>query len=397
MIRIRPILRLTQMKSPFLFLFFLSNFLFGQTWQQLPDIPAPGRDDGVSFCINGIGYVVSGNQNGFAQSNQLWAFNIASNSWTEKSPFPGEARQYAGALVLNDKAYVFCGYSSANQPLKDVWQYSPTTDSWKQMKDFAGAPRWTFFQFTANNLGFVGAGASPDSSLADCWKYDPIIDDWTQISDYPGGRMREVVGVSMGNKCFAGTGLNIDPLTFSSEFYEYDWRTDTWTRIADYPGGACSYLGAQGVGLNALVGGGWSQEPYFRTDFYTLSLNGTWNEAPSAPIQGWRGMSTFSWNGTVYFLGGLYADISRTSNVFSLNLNQDYFPILFPNPSDEGSFVYYLPYAEVEVYDFAGQLSYSGLTDGDGYCQLPELAAGRYLIKLPSTETTEYVLKWLIR
>jgi N-acetylneuraminic acid mutarotase len=382
------------MKSCLPFFLFVTNLVFGQSWEQLPDIPAPGRDDGASFCIDGIAYVVTGNQNGFAQSNRLWALNLATNTWSEKSPFPGEPRQYAGTFVLQNKAYLLCGYSSANQPLKDVWQYSPETDTWVQKKDFEGAPRWTFFQFTADNFGFIGTGASPDSSLADCWKYDPIVDDWTPIADFPGGRMREVVGFSMGDKGFAGSGLNVNPLTFYSEFYEYDIQKNTWKQINDYPGGACSYLGAQGVGLKALVGGGWSNGGNFRTDFYTLSIDGAWTEAPSAPIQGWRGMSTFGWNGKAYFLGGLYEDVTRTSNVFALNLEQEYFPVLFPNPSEKTSVIYYLPNSEVKVYDNLGQLSLSLFTDADGYCRLPEVPAGSYIIKLPATETTEYVLKW---
>lgn len=385
------------MKSLVLFFVFLTSILHAQPWQQKTDIPAPGRDDGLAFAVNGIGYVVTGNQGGFNESNRLWAYEPTSDTWTEKSSFPGTPRQYAGSFVLKGKAYVFCGYSSAGQALKDVWQYTPENDSWKQMKDFEGLPRWTFFHFSVDDFGFLGAGATPDSSVADCWKYNPDTDDWSPIKDYPGGRMREVVGFRIGNKCFAGCGLNVNPLTFSSTFYEYDYLTDSWSQIADFPGGARGYVGAQGLGLSAIVGGGWSQGGIFRTDFYQLSLDGKWTESTSAPIQGWRGMSTFTLNNAVYFLTGLYNDLSRTSHVFALELDNSYAPVLFPNPSEEDALLYFEPNRKVEIFDATGHLVLSTNTDQDGFLNLPQLSAGRYILKINRTETTEFVLHWLVR
>ena len=387
---------LTMKKALLLFLFFPS-ILFSQTWQVKTPVPAAGRDDGVAFSILGLGYVVTGNQGGFAESNKLFSYDPSTNQWTEKTPFPGQERQYAGAFVLHDKAYVFCGYSSTNQALKDVWQYNPSNDSWLQMNDFPGLPRWTFFQFATQEYGFIGAGAVPDSSLADCWKYDPQNDQWQPIADYPGGRIREVVGFTIGENCFAGSGLNINPLTFSKSFYEYRWKTDEWIAIADFPGGYRSYMGAQGAGLSAIVGGGWGNANTFYTDFYELKLDGTWTSSTSAPIQGWRGMATFSIGGTVYFLCGLYANLTRTSDVYALNLESDYFPMLYPNPSGEQARVYYAPNAAVQVYDFSGQLVHEGQTDANGNYFLPKLSAALYTIHLQVAGKNVKQLKWMVR
>ncbi len=379
------------------FLLFITHFGNGQSWEQRADVPSLGRDDGVAFSICGKGYVVTGNQDVFAESNRLWCYDPQSNSWTEKALFPGQARQYAGSFVLDNLGYLMCGYSSTSQALKDVWQYNPTTDSWLQLNDFEGAARWTFFQFTANGFGYVGAGAVPDSSVADCWKYDPNEDDWARMSDYPAGRMREVVGVSMGNHCFAGSGLNVNPLTFSKAFYEYHWETDTWTQIADYPTGEISYLGAQGVGLSAVMGGGWGEGNTFRTSFFKLSLEGNWTEAASAPIQGWRGMSTFSFDKTIYFVNGLYADLTRTSNLFSLEVEPDFYPILFPNPSDEKGKVYYKPNSEIVIYNHTGDEVLRDKTDFDGYFVLPEVNSGPYFIRFPEEGKRIKELRWLVR
>lgn len=384
------------MKLLLLLLFLVSSFLsVSQNWVQQADIPTDGRDDAISFSVLGLGYIVTGNMG--SQGNRLWCFDPSTNSWSEKSTFPGQERQYAGTFVLNDKAYMMCGYSSTNTPLKDVWQYDPSKDSWKQMKDFEGAPRWTSFNFTADNVGFIGAGASPDSSLADCWKYYPEKDAWTQISDYPGGRMREVLGFSIGDHCFAGTGLNVDPLVFHNDFYKYDSKTDTWEAIADFPGTARSYMGGIGVGTKAIVGGGWAEGGDFKTEFYSLSLTGKWESVASAPIQGWRGMSTFSIDKSVYFLSGLYEDITKTSNVFSLTPTQEYYPHLFPNPSDEVSYLYFKPNHEVQVFNLNGDLVETTKTAFDGYCRLPELASGEYLIRLNGSDSMSYTLRWVVR
>ncbi len=384
------------MKGLLLLFIFFAHLVGAQSWVQLTSVPAAGRDDGVAFSINGIGYLVTGNQGGVNETNVLWSYNPETNSWSTKSGFPGEERQYAGAFVLEGKAYVMCGYSINNLPLKDVWQYDPQADSWKQMKDFSGAARWAFFNFTADGLGYIGAGASPDSSLADCWKYNPIQDKWTQIADYPAGRMRDVVGLSIGDQCFAGTGLNVGPLTFSNSFFEYQCESDAWKQISDFPGVPRAYAGGVGVGLKGIVGGGWGEFSDFKTDFYYLNLSGNWENAPSAPIQGWRGMSTFSAKGRAYFVTGLYEDLTRTSHLFSIMPEERFVPSLFPNPTVSKSYVYYIPNIGVRILDERGNLVAELRTNQDGYCKLPELPASLYFIHLEATETTEYVLRWVV-
>lgn len=379
-------------------LFFILPFIAcSQKWEQLASIPAAGRDDGVSFAINNFGYVVTGNQNGFTESNRLYQYSPTSNSWKEKALFPGESRQYAGSFVINGIAYLIGGYSSSNQALKDVWQYNPELDHWKQMKDFPGEPRWSFFTFATHEFGFLGTGATMTGpTVSDCWKYNPNFDSWEPISSYPEGAIREVHGFCIGNDCFAGSGFGVNPLTFSKKFFRYNVEFDEWQSINDFPGEGRGYAGMISNGKFGVVGGGWGDQNQFYQDFYKLNLNGEWTKIAGFPAQGWRGMSSFSIDNTAYFTTGLYEDLARSSDLYQLSFSQEDEVILYPNPSGENCSLYSSFGEKVEIFDALGNLVNELNTDDSGFCQLPKKSSGIYLIRISNSSKSEE-LKWIVR
>lgn len=386
------------MKLIFSALFFSIQFLiYSQNWEQLSAVPSPGRDDGVSFSINGFGYIVTGNQNGFSESNKLFQYTPISNSWKEVNPFPGVARQYAGVFVVNNMAYLIGGYSSSNEALKDVWKYNPSTNEWIQLGDFPGEARWSFFTFTTLDFGFLGTGATENGpTVSDCWKYNPSSDQWTAISAYPEGEIREVHGFCLGEDCFAGTGMTLNPLQFSKKFYKYDPREDLWSTIDDFPGEARGYVGVEKIGKYGIVGGGWGNQNVFYKDFYQFSLNGKWTVLPDFPLQGWRGISSFSINKTAYFTSGLYEDLSRTSDLFQLNIQLNDELIIYPNPSEDFSILYSTYQGRIDIFDLKGNKVDELNTNENGFNRLPKLPIGEYLARL-SDGSFKKTLRWIIR
>jgi N-acetylneuraminic acid mutarotase len=385
------------MKTIFLLFLHLSFIqVNGQVWESVSSVPSAGRDDGVAFAIGGLGYLVTGNQNGFTESNKLFKYDPKLDVWKESTPFPGEPRQYAGSFVMDDKAYVLCGLSEAGEVLNDVWQFNSITSEWKRMKDFPGNGRWSFFSFSTLEFGFIGTGSTIDfGNVDDCWKYIPYKDEWVRIQDYPEGGIRDVVGFCLGNECFAGTGFKYNPLTFSKRFYKYDLTLNLWSSIQDFPGEGRGYAGVENVGDKAIVGGGWGDQNTYFKDNYTFSVENGWEEIEHFPVQGWRGMSSFSIDNSVYFLTGLYENLSRTSDVHKITFSKSETARLYPNPTNDISHIYNSFGAEIHILDLKGNVILKMPPNDEGYHILPKLSSGIYLVKVIK-DKVEFIFKWII-
>jgi N-acetylneuraminic acid mutarotase len=80
---------------------FIQGYAFAQ-WEILPSYPGLGKDDAVAFSIGNYGYLATGNNAGFEESNFVFRYSVSENSWTRISDFAGPTRQYAGRFVIND-------------------------------------------------------------------------------------------------------------------------------------------------------------------------------------------------------------------------------------------------------------------------------------------------------
>jgi len=367
------------------FILFVSHMLSAQQWEEQAVVPSIGRDDAVAFSINGYGYLVTGNQGGFSESNRLWKFDPSAGSWSEAAAFPGTPRQYAAAFVLAGEAYLFCGISEASVPLHDVWKYTPATDSWTQLNDFPGAARWSLFAADMNGYGFIGTGTTLTTLLNDAWMYDPQNDNWLPIAAFPGGARRETVAFTAGGKLYAGLGyVNINGTGLQSSFYSYSLQGDVWQPVADFPGGARSYAVGISAGDLGYVGTGYDTAAAFLKDVYSFDpQNSSWSAVNEIPVEGIRGMSAFVINSEPYFLTGLISGFGRTSQMWKLKsdpvLTADVF--CYPNPSTGTVAIRSLPDSGIRLYTLQGKITHE-LRSVELYTTIENLLAGTYLIRV---------------
>lgn len=383
----------------FFSLFFATQFA-AQQWETRSNMPTLGRDDGVAFSLGSAGYVVTGNQGGFSESNRLWCYNPIQDQWDEKASFPGEYRQYAGAFVIGDKAYILGGISPVGTILKDVWEYAAHADQWKQLNDFPGEARFSFFAISNHKNGFIGTGSQADTLAKDCWKYTPETDHWSPITDYPGGRVRDAVACYVAGALFVGCGFSFNPLTFYRDFYRYAPETDTWVSIAPFPGEGRGYACAQGDGMTAVVGGGWGENDLFFSDHYLLDRDGRWEKIIQNTASGIRGRSAFTIGFGIYFVSGLTEDLIRSNALHLLQLPPEKRPLLYPNPTSHQSHVASNPFASVRVLDLNGQQVESGRADAKGNYVLQIRPKSTYLVEVVPVENypqLRYTLKWVVR
>ncbi len=377
--------------TPLLPTLLFSLSLSAQQWQSISPVPSAGRDDGLAFSIANYGYVVTGNQGGFTESNKLFQYNPTADSWTERAIFPGTARQYSACFVIENDAYVIGGYSESGQALKDVWQYNTITDSWNQKADFPGLARWHATATNVGKNGYFGMGTCADSTLADFWKYDPISDEWEPLSNYPGGGQRSVLALPILNDIICGEGFSINPTTYSDTWFQFDTKTETWSSFTAFPAGKRSYGTAISNGLTAIVCGGMDDNSTFRNDCYSLNYKGEWSPLPDLPVQGLRGAKGFYLSGSFYIGTGLDNTLTRRSDFQKIEVPASHSsePLIFPNPSYDDFTIVSEPLSSVNVYTLSGKLIKNTTISDAGFIQLEDLPIGIYVVSIEGENVFE--------
>lgn len=368
------------------FVIFLFAVFHGiaQNWTPTAPIPTQGRDDGLAFSINGFGYMVTGNLNGYSESNKLFQYNPSTDSWSEKALFPGTARQYSSVFILDSKAFLIGGYSENGQALKDVWCYNPFTDSWTQKNDFPSLARWHATAISIQNEAFFGMGTTPDSTLSDFWKYDLITDSWRKLDNYPGGGQRSVLGIPIQNKGIFGEGFSINPVHYSTSWYQFDPKSEKWSACDSFPGGTRSYGTVISNGLTGIVCGGMDENGVYKNDCYSIDYSGKWNTLPVLPNPGIKGCKGFFINGNYYIGTGIDHDNNRTSNFQKLehiDFEKDHISV-FPNPSKDDFTVVTNSDAIVYVYTISGHLLQKLEVPETGFVVIEDLPIGIFVLSI---------------
>lgn len=387
------------MTKHLVFLLFSCGFLtlHAQNWETNTSVPAAGRDDACAFSLLGKGYVVTGNQGGFAESNRLWCYNPATDSWTEKTAFPGTPRQYAGSFVMKDEAYIIMGIAENGTPLNDCWKYTAETDTWTQLADFPGQARWSMFSFATLLYGYVGTGAMPGALLSDCWRYDPAVDTWIQLNNFPGGTVRETVSFSIAESGYVGLGFQaVNGTDFTAAFYQWNDLTNAWTALPDFPGGQRSYATAVANKRQGFVATGQDAAGNFYNDCFTFDPKTvSWSTVDPLPDLGMRGMSAFTIDEHPYFLTGLREDIVRVSSVFRYNAPEiiDADVSVYPNPSAGEAVVKGEALSRIQLLTPDGRLLREVIPN-ESATWLVELPQGILLLRLQTGD--EWICKRLL-
>ncbi|WP_456462112.1 IPT/TIG domain-containing protein [Reichenbachiella sp.] len=254
-------------------------------WRDGPSFSGEGRRSGVSFSMNGKGYIGLGIDALYSTSttisgkvfSDLWEFDPVSNSWTRKSDFPGKARYYASSFVINNFAYVgiglegLTGNSCCDDPYRDFYKFDPASNTWSRIADFPttiegydiGLIRAV--SFSVNGKGYVGAGTTSGVSASkkySFYEYDPDLDQWNEIAN-PGKLGVNDCGFSYDNRGYVLLG---------SELWQFEPTDYSWTRLADYPvagsyGSTCFVIGDHAYVGSGAVGLGTFQKNFYKYNF----------------------------------------------------------------------------------------------------------------------------------
>ncbi len=196
------------------------------SWTSKASIPADVRARSIGFSIGNKGYVVGG----FSTStlDETWEYSPINNTWTQKAAIP-QARYFSTAFVIGNYAYVGCGAISLSSQINSFYKFDPNANIWTAIAPFPGGNRCACFAFSLNGKGYVGGGNSYNGAYTyynDLFEYDPLTNNWTQKASLPSIARTNVVGVSVNNIGYAGTGVS--GTNILNDLYAYNANTDTW-------------------------------------------------------------------------------------------------------------------------------------------------------------------------
>ncbi len=235
-------------------------------WGTAPNLPfsdgEPGDTPGgdlypLGFAINETGYVVGSvlfDSHASARSiNNMFKFDIPTQTWMEVAPIPGIAPVEASCFVIGDDAYV------VNPDDGTTRRYNQPANTWSLAATLPFAPeRFNSTAFAVNGKGYVGLGYGEPSNgvfetFNDWWEYDPATNGWTKKHNFPGGRRNSSAGFAVDGKGYVCSGEkrtgNVD--SYPNDLWQYDPTSDTWVQKANMPG-----LGFAATGLDGIVNSG---------------------------------------------------------------------------------------------------------------------------------------------
>jgi N-acetylneuraminic acid mutarotase len=290
-------------------------------WVRLEDLPVKTQEVGVA-AAGGKVYVVGGSvESGqsSALTNNVWAYDPASDSWSPAAALPGPARDHIGVASVGGKLYAFGGLTSWPGPsVPNVYEYDPATNGWTPKAEIPnprpglGGPNRGLgamgVAVIGNEIylagGLNGSNGSDALAMDTFIKYNPATNSWTTLPNMPTARDHLAV-VAVGGKLHAigGRDIDIDSPTTTHEMF--DPASGQWTPRAPLP----SARGGMGAGvLNGKIivyGGegpnnsGWI---WASTDEYDPGTN-SWRTLASMGVAR-HGTSGATLNGAIYAPGG---------------------------------------------------------------------------------------------
>jgi len=264
------------MKSIILLFLIVQNYcLFAniEEWNQKANLPASGRHGAIGFSIGNKGYVGMGHINsgplGNQNFNDLWEYDVATNSWTQKADYPTEGFHYGTSFSHENMGYIGYGhefysfspitntYTLLQTPLialhnnttvnyKDAillidytnfYTYTPETDSWSLYEN----DDYFYTQVVVERDDKVYAIGYRNFYKWILAEWNPVTHYWDSISYYPDTiNQSHICGFELNGNFYFSLGAESDLGTGNAN-WKYDFNLGNWERLKDFGGAGRRY------------------------------------------------------------------------------------------------------------------------------------------------------------
>ena len=176
-----------------------------QTWRELTpsEGPAPTPRFNASAIYDPVQHrmVVFAGRTSSGDRNDVWAFDLESNTWTDITPAEGPAprvRSTQNAVYdpENRSMIIWSGQilDGGREFLNDIWAFDLEAHTWSQFQPPDPMPNiryGTAAVFDPRDRALVTfAGFTDDGRFDDTWSFAPNQDQWTDISPSTGHPLR---------------------------------------------------------------------------------------------------------------------------------------------------------------------------------------------------------------
>ena len=214
---------------------------FTNAWTQKAAFIGQPRQSAVGVSIGSKGYIGLG-ANGTTFYIDFNEYDPSTDSWTAKALFAnnvaGAGRTKAVAFSVGSRAYVGMGFNNNNVYTNDMWQFDLATNTWTAKTGFPGAARSGAVAFGMGARGYVGTGGNASTNYNDFYEFDPGGDIWIQRGNFPGSARKMGVAFAIGSKGYFATGLSGS--TYSKDLYEYSVSNTILTTGSVSPNSFCA-------------------------------------------------------------------------------------------------------------------------------------------------------------
>ena len=216
-------------------------------------------------------YAIGGNTPEGGSSNNVIAYNVATNTWTFRQPLPARLATFNNTLmethvplagVINGKIYVGnWGWDRSSGFITPFYMYDPATNTWTRKRDIPVVPPSAALNFDQRYPGGPGVTGVLDGKLyvvSGCfeehgeygleeacnplfYRYNPITDAWVRLpapwpelprtGGSPSTRNPSIGGLIAGKLYVMAFGSDFSggQLWYGARFSVYDPATKQWT------------------------------------------------------------------------------------------------------------------------------------------------------------------------
>lgn len=221
------------------------------------------RGSACAFSVYDKGYICTGQGDNANYLNDLWEYDPVLEVWTQKADFPGTARRGAVSFVIDHIAYVGTGEDISGKR-KDFYKYDPVNNIWGTVADFGGTARRYAAGFAMGNQGYVGTG--DDGTMRnDFWQYLVFQNMWVQKASFPGTPRTGACSWGMFPNGYIATGED-NTFNYMNDVWEYNYFTNQWTQRSSLPAAGRKNATAFVIDNIAYLGTGYNGD--YLDDFY---------------------------------------------------------------------------------------------------------------------------------
>jgi len=255
-------------------------------WAEIrPAGPTPTARQDHTWTVDGDGQkaYLFGGLNASGPTNDLWAFDLATDSWTElhtTGEGPGARFGHTGVWVPGFGLVIWSGQGSSSF-FDDVWAYDPQTNSWSELPSLGAVPEARYGSCASigpdGEMWISHGFTEDDGRFADTRSYDFATGTWTDRTpsgDLPVKRCLHDCTWSPAGQLILYGGQTTGTAALG-DLWTYDPQSVTWTQVEQVyspPPRQLYALASDGV----LVFGGGSLDGGYLDDMWAInSVNTT--------------------------------------------------------------------------------------------------------------------------